>query len=399
MQARQSVAWIGGGVVLLALLTVGSAGESTEHLVRKQLRNLPAAGDEPRLPIADRVWPSRFDRPHICLWKDDALGAVSVTIDDNTAPDHEWWLEQGERYGFQATWFVVTCLMQDERPGYQGHGYHGTWEAFRKLHKHGHDVQSHTVTHVNRSRGYDPDDPQAGIDAEYRKSQALIEREIPGQRVLTLAYPGGSYQRTQNDPAVAMKYYIAARGGTGRINAAGRIDYANTCSIGNGLRFGKAELGNGDLENLIDRERARRPQFYRGWYVAHFHRVNEADKPRLSAAFAYLQANRADYWFGLFRHVAQYAQQRDTASVAVIDSTDERIELSLTDDMDDALFDVPLTVKVRLPESWPGLTATQAGRAVGVRVVAHQDARYALIQATPDRGAIVLAALRNGNSN
>ena len=94
----------------------------------------------------------------------------------------------------------------------------------------------------------------------------------------------------------------------------------------------------------------------------------------------------------MFRDVAQYGQERDTAKLAVTSTSSEAIHLSLTDDMDDALFDFPLTVKLRLPDAWKGCSATQGGRGIQTRIVDHEGATFALIQAIPDRGEVVLRA-------
>lgn len=336
----------------------------------------------PRFEVTDRVWPERVGEPHVCLWKDDALSAVSITIDDNTAPDHAWWLEQSQRYDFRATWFVITSLINDERPG-----YHGSWKAFRKLHQAGHDIQSHTITHVSPNRGFDPDDSAKNLDVEYGMSRKIIEQHVPGQRVLTLAYPGGPYQRDHTDPALAAKYYVAARGGSGHINSANRVNYRQTCSVGNGLHVdGKRN----SLVNLIDLQKAYRPFQYRGWYVTHFHRVNDGDKPRLSKAFAFLRERRADIWMGLFREVALYGQQRDTAKVTVTKVDDEEIRFTLTDDMLDDWYDFPLTIKIRISSSWDQVEATQGEKTVPVSYIEHDGNSYALVQAVPDRGQVIL---------
>ena len=67
-----------------------------------------------------------------------------------------------------------------------------------------------------------------------------------------------------------------------------------------------------------------------------------------------------------------------------------RIALSLADRMDDALFDEPLTLKVRLPDAWRGVRATQGGKVIAAAFVEHDGAPYALVDAVPDRGEIVL---------
>ncbi len=363
---------------------IGFANEPTD------LKSLPPC-DALRFEVADRVWPKQVGVPHVCLWAGDALAAVSITIDDNTAPDHAWWLDQSRRYGFQATWFVITSLVNDARPG-----YHGNWAAFRKLHGAGHDIQSHTITHVSPNRGFDPNDPAKNLDVEYGMSREIIERHVPGQRVLTLAYPGGSYQREHTDPTLAAKYYAAARGGAGQINPANRVNYRQTSSVGNGLHV---DGSRNSLVNLIDRRKSYRPFQYRGWYVTHFHRVNDADKPRLEEGFAFLKEHRSDIWTGLFREVALYGQERDTARIAVDSIDDREIRFTLTDKMLDAWYTFPLTIKMRIHGDWDRLEARQGERPVPASKVEHAGNWYALVQVVPDRGQVVLRAASSAKAD
>ena len=58
--------------------------------------------------------------------------------------------------------------------------------------------------------------------------------------------------------------------------------------------------------------------------------------------------------------------------------------------MDDALFDFPLTVKVRLDAAWASAKALQGAKEMGCTVVEHDGAKFALVQVVPDRGDVVL---------
>lgn len=91
--------------------------------------------------VGERDWPAQAGTASICLWADDALAACSITIDDNTAPDHAWRQMMSQKYDLRVTWFIVTSTV--------GRGWGGTWDGWCKLHAEGHDVQSHTVNHLN----------------------------------------------------------------------------------------------------------------------------------------------------------------------------------------------------------------------------------------------------------
>jgi peptidoglycan/xylan/chitin deacetylase (PgdA/CDA1 family) len=354
-------------ILLLTLLPLQVFASDAD----KQLRNLPKP-EKARFEIKDRDWPAKVGEASVCLWKDDKLAAVSVTIDDNHVQDHPFWLETGQKYGFRFTWFVIT-----RRVGQDGIG--GKWEDFIKLQKAGHDIQSHTVDHFNATQG-----PPLPVEDNYAKAIPAIEKNLPGSKVLTLAYPGGT-KPDPNDPEIAAKYYIAARGTVGTFNPVNKINYINTHSVGNGPKLDPNYWAG--LPNAI-KFNEKRANDFRAWISIHYHGVNDQLKKTIAANFDYIKEHAADFWMDPFTDVAKYGQERDTAKLVPGAASDSEVQFTLTDSMDDQLFDMPLTVKVRLNAAWKDVTATQDGKAISARVIEHEKNRYALVQAVPDRGVV-----------
>lgn len=326
----------------------------------------------PQVSLTDRVWPENPGDADVCIWKDDKLAAVTLTIDDNIAYQIDWWTEIGEKYGYPFTWFVITNWVENRQP------IGGTWEQYRELVEKGHDVQSHSASHLN--------DKDLTIDDEYRLSKEAIEENIPGHRARTIAYPGGS-QSGRNDPEVASKYYIAARSTPSLINGVNNTDYMKINSASGVIVYNdpKSWAWLGHMT-----EQTSRKNLYRGWYCAHFHEAKEKSKEHIENALTFLKEHDADFWVGRFTDVALYARERKTAEVKTLSSNAQEIRLSLTDQMPDADYDLPLTVKVRLPSDWKNVSALQGQKETASRIVIHDGAPYALVQAVPDRGEVVL---------
>ena len=342
---------------------------------RPQLRNLADKPAGPRFALpADRVWPAKPGEADICLWDGDRFAALSITVDDNWATDHDWWVEQTSKHGQKMTWFVITGRVGTG-------GLWGTWEGFKALRDKGYQVQSHTVTHLHVDDAGWP-----GIESEYTESAKHIEAGIKDHQVITLAYPGGK-NSSHNDRTVAAKYYIAGRGVVGTPNAADRIDYMNTNSIGSidrsrtdSILFGKSDIawmgGN---------------KYLRGWLCTHFHGVPKPEqREAVAEQLAYIKSVENDLWMGLFEDVVRYGQQRDTATLKVTENTPQRIRFTLSDKMDDKLFDYPLTIKVRLHDDWAAASAVQGDKPVEVKLVTHDGGKFALVKAVPDRGDVTL---------
>ncbi len=105
--------------------------------------------------------------------------AVAITFDDGYADAYETAFPILKKYGFKATFYVITSLLG--RPRYM------TWEQARELAAAGNVIGSHTLTH--------PDLSQVGLTEARRQlgeSKAEIERQV-GQPVLDFCYPSGRY--------------------------------------------------------------------------------------------------------------------------------------------------------------------------------------------------------------
>jgi len=371
------------GIAVFANLAHLAASESGD--APKQLHTLPPAGKEGRFAMSyQRVWPQDTGDAHVCLWEDDKYAAVSITIDDNCQPDHDWWIEQGEKYGFRFTWFVITSKIEDNKAS-----FFGQWKDFRRLLELGHDVQSHTVSHHRD----DADRPDEEVRAEYRDSKKAIEQHVPGAEVVCMAYPCGN-----GKDEIAAECFIACRGAVGAPNAANRIDYmrTNTCNL-HPETVDMLLTGKHPSVHWLNR-----PTNRRGWIAPVYHYVRagrmpeekDANQARVAEHLAHLATKKDEIWVGLFRDVACYGMQRDTAALHVTKNEPDEIRLVLSDDMDDRLFAYPLTVKVRVPDEWQRVAATQDGRVVEATVVRNEHGRFVLVKAVPDRGEVRVGADR-----
>jgi peptidoglycan/xylan/chitin deacetylase (PgdA/CDA1 family) len=320
-------------------------------------------------PTQPRSWPAKHGDALIALWPRDALASIAVTIDDNTKPDHSWWLSMGTSYQLRFTWFVITGRIGTNP------AYFGNWSDFAKLVAAGHDVQSHTVTHLDGS---------LTIDKEYADSQQAIETNLPGVRALTLAYPGGG-NSSLNDESVAAKYYIGARGTVGHDNDAVGMKTIRTNSISGTFNLITEHWAG--IPNLIV-QNPKHASSYRGFHCIHFHQVK--DKTAAETGLKYIDTHRKDLWPGLFREVMQYVRERESATLTVPHVSPNTIWLRLSDTLDDKRFDYPLTIKVALASDWKQASATQAGKSLPVTIVTHGGKPYALVEVTPDRGDVAL---------
>ena len=183
--------------ILLPLLALAVSGLADDT----QLRTL-GKPDRPRFETPEISWPAEPGAAEVCLWKDDKYAAISITIDDNCRPDHDWWLEQAEKHGFKLTWFVITDGVMEGR----NKGFNGTWADWQRLADAGHSIQSHTTNHRAAKKG-EPPIPDEDLHAMYRDSLAAINAHVTNNVACCIAYPRGEPHRE-----IAAQYAIACRG-------------------------------------------------------------------------------------------------------------------------------------------------------------------------------------------
>ena len=258
MTQRKSLSFSVTLALLLPVLGAWAVADDADarQPARRQHRTLPPPPQEGRFVMSyDRVWPAMPGQAHVCLWADDKYAAVSITIDDNCQPDHAWWIEQGNKYGFRFTWFVITGGI-----GKPTRSFLGKWDDFRKLRELGHDVQSHTVSHHKD----DAKRPGEEVRAEYGDSRKDIEENVPGTRAVCMAYPWGS-----GKDDIAAEYYIACRGVHGTPNRANRVNY---------MRTGSCNIQPATVDMLLSGEHVSvqwlsRPVHRRAWLAPVYHYV------------------------------------------------------------------------------------------------------------------------------
>ena len=88
----------------------------------------------------------------VATWENWAKSAITFTFDDgaNEVNSHSWAADELNKYGFKATFYVVTGWTHD-------------WSAYKQMAQKGHEIGSHTDSH-------------SGNSGELASSKSTIER-------------------------------------------------------------------------------------------------------------------------------------------------------------------------------------------------------------------------------
>ncbi len=275
-------------------------------------------------------------------------------------------------FGYKLTMFTVTS------PTW----YMPThWDALQTAANQGHEIASHTVTH--------PHLPQLTIEnqtTELVSSQNTINSHITGDQCITIAYP---YCEPSNQTLTAT-YYIAGRTCSGQIVPSTPSNFYQISSIICG--------SSGSVKttaNFIAKDNSAAAS--NGWCVFLIHGIDSdggwspLSSTILEESLEYLDANRDTFWVSTFSNVARYIKERNDVSITESSSSDTSITLQVTDTLDNAIYNYPVTIRRPLPEDWLSAYVSQDGQPVDACIVEVDSIQYVMFDVVPDGGDVVLS--------
>lgn len=276
-----------------------------------------------------------------CNWLNDATCAITLTFDDGLANQFSTMVPLLDNYGLKGTFYIVTDWAERD----------GIWPEIKRLSDNGHEIGSHTLTHPTIS----------GLDELVRSKQILEQKT--GKACLTVAYP---YCNLPTDPAANAaleENYISGRTCSGQLVAHNTTDMYNISSIVTGTegRIKTSDDMQGMFENARDEKR---------WCVFLTHEINKGSgySPTQSREFKkaliYLRNNPNSYWVATFADVSKYIRENRASAVTELSATQDRIIVSVTNKLDSALYNFPITIRRTMPDGWSSAEVTQNGEVV-----------------------------------
>lgn len=315
----------------------------------------------------------------IGTWAGFRKAAVSFTFDDGPQSDIDVALPMFEKYGYKATFNIVTNWAN-------GGGNNGmlNWDGVKKLASSGHEIASHSDSHPNGK-------PMPAN--EISSSKGTISQKIQQKYgVVTLAYPNCD---TPGDAQVLQNYVVGRicngswKGGPDIMGKDGPSNWAAVSALMTGNQ------GTSDFKGNMDRAVQQG-----GWvaFLTHgfqgktngFADYSPTDANGMDGALQYAQQKDKDIWVAPMGYVAMYIKERK-ASKADASTSGDAITVKLTHTIADNIskYDYPLSLRVK--SDWSKVEVTQANATLESKV----DGGYVYFDAVPNAGDVVI---KNGNA-
>jgi oligosaccharide reducing-end xylanase len=307
----------------------------------------------------------------IGTWAGFRSAAVSYTFDDDLTNQYSKAVPMFNAKGFKLTLFTVTKWLPN-----------GSWAPLLAAASAGHEIASHTVTHPHLNTISEMD-----VSNELVNSQIIINSNVPGQKCLTIAYP---FCNLPPDQSVVASHYIAGRGCSGQLVPATPPNFMNISS------FVCGSLG---LSGSAMMAKADAAAAGNSWCVYLIHAIDDENgysplpRAELQATVNYMSGNPDKFWVETFGNIVRYIRERNAASIAEISGNDNRITVRVTDDLDDSIYNYPITLRRPLPMGWTGASVMRSGVAVSSQVTNINSTTYLMFDVVPNGGDVIISKL------
>ena len=315
----------------------------------------------------------------IGTWAGFRTAAVSFTFDDGPQSDVDVALPMFEKYGYKATFNIVTNWA-----GGNGDGML-KWSGVEKLAKAGHEIASHSDSHPNGDGVPMPSD-------EISSSKGTINQKIQQEYgCVTLAYPNCA---TPGDAQVLQNYVLGRicngswKGGSDIMGKDGPSNWAAVSALMTGSN-GTSDF-TGNIQKAVNQG---------GWvaFLTHGFKnktngwasYSPTDSLDMDKGLQYAKQNDKDVWVAPMGHVAMYIKERK-ASTVTASTSGNSITVKLTHSIADNIskYNYPLSLRVKNSSNWTAASGTQGGKAITVTI----KGDYIYFDAVPNGGDIVISS-------
>ncbi|MGH9629247.1 MAG: polysaccharide deacetylase family protein [Bryobacteraceae bacterium] len=257
-----------------------------------------------------------------------------------------------------------------------------TWDAFRRYAAQGHEFASHTVTHP-----YMPALDAANNIYELEKSKEDILEQMGPKHTFSVECPYGIHDE-RILPFVSPRYPLSRNWVTDEfMEGIMRGDSKDPGDFNKEYvqwqRGPRAKTSLETMKGWVD------TTVNNGlWLVLVFHGIEGIGWEALPtetvrAYFDYIKEHEGDTWVATFQDAAKYARERVSSSVTT-KRTGDVIEVSVAHKLDPKLYNLPLTARTVLPDSWNLVRFRQGSETRWVPIHREGGRTYAMYRIAPN---------------
>lgn len=311
-------------------------------------------------------------------WLDNKKAAVALTFDDWSPGHPAIVVPELKKRGMNATFFVSQAL---GIPNYN---------QVLAAANDGNEIANHTFKHEDLTTL-----SSADKKTEIRGAKDFFASKLNGKKVLTFAYPFGSYDAATID-SVKNSHHIAARGvqpssGNYTYNfGATENDYYKILTYGMDNTISLSQF-YGQVQNVINGG-GLLTYLYHSIYsnTVNDNSFAQIHQDVLAKQLDTLKSKQGEVWICNFAQAIQYHKERKTAVLEEVSAPfkdGSTWKLNLSDKLPDSLYFQALTVKARIPDTVTNILSVYQNN---VSLKYGISAGYISFNAVPDGGTITV---------
>ncbi len=361
------------------------------------------------ITIANFCIAQNYGTVRFANYADDRKSAFSLTFDDGLKTQFDYAKPILDQYGFKGTFYVLPPYLAEDNQDLIWR--YGRWSEYQQMSADGNEIGSHTMNHDSLTTLIWGDiNTEGTLLYELYKSKISIEQKIPNEKCISLNYP---YTVHNSDVDSAAKlFYEDAR-------ALGQSpnDSSLTEDEWFGLKAKVVEFNeprnsvNDDLDELytflgwaqnsIDNHK---------WGMIIIHDVvpfNQLQTLLQDGVYEpittewigwlcdWLAARSLNnyVWVETVGNITRYIKERDNSNYQIISSSNQLIEVNISDNLDDTIYNFPLSTYVKIPDDWNYVRTEQNGIVDTLTTTFTDSGRVVLAKVIPDKGILKLTPI------
>lgn len=348
---------------------------------------------------------SNYGKVFVTRWADDRKSAFSFSFDDGFKAQYDNVRPILNSYEFSATYFLLPPFLTEQLPGIWRYG---TWPMFLEMYSEGFELGSHSLNHPHLLQlpVGDTLTPNT-IHYELYHSKKMIEVRTSYDPCITFSYPYGEHNYILD--SLASLYYESSRalGTTPNHFSLSGLEWHSLKSFE--VIFNEPRIVfEDDLDELNSFKNWIEGSIENGsWGIQLAHEVvpfaqlsdlisqgayNPISNEWLNLLCEWLVQQSYDnlVWIETIGNVTKYLKERDAHEYQILSQSNSLIEISLTDDLSDNIYNFPLTAYISIPETWEKVLFVQNNNSIIYDTFSLDTMQVILAQVIPDNGIIQL---------
>ncbi|MEO8233510.1 MAG: polysaccharide deacetylase family protein [Ignavibacteriota bacterium] len=346
-------------------------------------------------------------------YADGRQSAFSLTFDDGLLTHSENVGPILNQYGFKGTFYVLPpYLVEDNQPTIWRYG---TWQGFQSLASEGHEIGSHTMNHYDLTTlpwGDINDD--STLLYELYQSKIFIEQRIPSAKCISLNYPytvrntivdsaaslfyenGRTLGQVANDSSLTGHQWFSLKAKVVEFSLPRNSISDDLDELYTFLEWTQNAINNHKWEMIIIHEVVPFSQLPELVGQGIYQPISNEWLTSL-CDFLWARSSDKEVWVETVGNITRYIKERDNSVYQIISSSSSLIEINVSNNLDNSIYNYPLSAYIKITDSWNFVRSEQNGNIDTLTTMVTDSGRVVLSKVIPNNGTLKLSPVTPNN--